>query len=400
MKRCFTYTLLFCGIFLSHYGHASIIDVFFSPDDPIADHFVAYVDSEKKSIDIAIYTLTNEKIMKSLRRAHERGVAVCVILDEYSLMTHAKNRARIEQLIKDGIEVYLFDPKSFYSGGSGSAQCFFNKYDFLSGYKGAGRYFKPEPLPYEQIKQLSIRPVLHHKFCIFGQNINDNKLVWTGSFNFTYFGAARNQENAMVIDSADVASAYKRQFELIKSERAHRLLPYPIAVDGDGLELFFAPDQRVLDRLIDLIDHEQQQIRMAMYSLSNKDVVEALIRAHERGVDVEVLLDHGKKAMLARAGVSVYLFIPEKCHAGSKNTQLEPIDRRGKVYALMHNKFCIFAKNNDDKRLLWTGSTNCTYFSDQIFQNNALITDNANIIDRYNKQYELIKNYRTMIYEK
>ena len=113
-------------------------------------------------------------------------------------------------------------------------------------------------------------------------------------------------------------------------------------------------DGSIEEKLIERIDNAQKSIHIAAFEFNLTPVAKALIRAHERGVDIKWVTDdengleadeeddRGQFAMLERAGIQV------------------KDDGRG---ALMHNKFIIF-----DSSVVWTGSTNVT--KNDMFRNN------------------------------
>jgi phosphatidylserine/phosphatidylglycerophosphate/cardiolipin synthase-like enzyme len=51
---------------------------------------------------------------------------------------------------------------------------------------------------------------LHHKVIII-----DNRIVITGSFNFSDSANTRNNENVLIIDNADIAKLYLAEFQRI-----------------------------------------------------------------------------------------------------------------------------------------------------------------------------------------
>ena len=64
---------------------------------------------------------------------------------------------------------------------------------------------------------------MHHKFCVI-----DNRIVITGSYNWTYFAETRNIENIVISDNVDVVLLYKNEFvslssDLAKTEESPRL---------------------------------------------------------------------------------------------------------------------------------------------------------------------------------
>lgn len=110
----------------------------------------------------------------------------------------------------------------------------------------------------------------------------------------------------------------------------------------------------IVDNLVDFIDAAQSSIHLAVYEMNLAPVAQALIRAHDRGVDVRFVTDdegglaedgeegNGQFAVLQAAGVPV---------------------RADTRSALMHNKFIII-----DNAIFITGSTNLT--SNDIYKNN------------------------------
>jgi phosphatidylserine/phosphatidylglycerophosphate/cardiolipin synthase-like enzyme len=77
-------------------------------------------------------------------------------------------------------------------------------------------------------------------------------------------------------------------------------------IDGKGLgrvlDVCFSWSRRCDEMLVRLIDSARSRVLVAIYSLKNRWVAEALIRAHRRGIEVKVVLD----ASQARARGSQY----------------------------------------------------------------------------------------------
>ena len=60
---------------------------------------------------------------------------------------------------------------------------------------------------------------MHNKFAIF-----DDKTVFTGSFNWTVSANARNQENVIVMEDADVCKIYETYFEKLFTTQGKKLI--------------------------------------------------------------------------------------------------------------------------------------------------------------------------------
>jgi len=144
--------------------------VYFSPDDQLEKRLIDLIEKEKKSIQVCIYTFTHRSIANALIDAKKRGVDVEVIVDRFSV----KIQSPLQKLAEAGIPVFVWDP------------------DRLK-------------------RKKAHRPLMHNKFCVFGSD-----KVWTGSFNFTYEASKIHQENALVLQDAPLASAFKGQFQTIK----------------------------------------------------------------------------------------------------------------------------------------------------------------------------------------
>ena len=118
-------------------------------------------------------------------------------------------------------------------------------------------------------------------------------------------------------------------------------------------------------QLIEKIDSAQSTLQGAFFEFDLQSVADALIRAHDRGVNVQIVYDdeHTEQdpqmAMLARAGIKT---IP---------------DERS---AFMHNKFLVV-----DGACVWTGSFNLTV--------NAAYKNNENAV--YLCDQEIVQNYQT-----
>lgn len=154
-------------------------------------------------------------------------------------------------------------------------------------------------------------------------------------------------------------------------------------VDGSFKQAFFSPDDDLEDLLIQLINAEHHSIKVAVFSFTNADIARALMLAHRRGIEVEILIDisclkdkYNKIDMLKRAGIKIFVYNP-------RNTSF--------LNNIMHNKFVLFGKNVGNKSLLWTGSFNFTKSAKINNQENIIIVDEMHLIERYRKQFAILK---------
>jgi len=71
-------------------------------------------------------------------------------------------------------------------------------------------------------------------------------------------------------------------------------IPYVSPVDqavGAGIEIYFAPEEAPLDRLISLYGKARRYIYVSVYGLTSPRAVEALVAAKKRGLDVRLITD-------------------------------------------------------------------------------------------------------------
>ena len=164
---------------------------------------------------------------------------------------------------------------------------------------------------------------------------------------------------------------------------AHDLASLLKCIDGSYKQAFFSPDDDLEKILIKLINAELRSIRVAVFSFTNGDIAQALIAAYKRGIPVEIITDitclkdkFNKIDLLKKAGIKVFVYNP-------RNVSM--------LNNIMHNKFVLFEKNVGGKSLLWTGSFNFTKSAKINNQENVIIVDEMRFIERYSKQFALLK---------
>lgn len=154
-----------CLLLLSA-GLAFGSEAYFSPGGGIQEQILRRVHEAESTIDIAMYSFTSGALAKALVDAHERGVKIRVIRDaSQSSNKHDENSF----LVAHGIEVREM-------GGNG-------------------------------------RGSFHDKFAIF-----DDKLLETGSFNWTANGEKYNHENVIFFTDPELIRAFKQEFEKLWKE--------------------------------------------------------------------------------------------------------------------------------------------------------------------------------------
>ena len=299
---------------------------------------VEAINNSKQTIDFAFYGLSKQdEILNALINAQKRGVKIRGIVDknienkndysgtEYSINKLGKGiiktdyKAEIEKLNK------INNKKIEFS------------YDFFKGH------------------------IMHNKFCII-----DNEIVWTGTVNISSTGTGGfNENNACIVRSKDFAKVFKKEFEQMYVNELFHENKYPIYskkginIDDINVQIYFSPNRFVINNVIlPEIEKAQNYIYLSMFLITNNKIVQSLIDAHERGVEIKLIID-------AHHALQPY----------SKHEQLRNAGIKVKVEnwaGKMHAKTVII----DDKTII-TGSANWTYSAFKYNDENLLIFKNV-----------------------
>lgn len=138
--------------------------VFFSPGNEIKNEIQYLLDHAQTSVDLCIFTITDNQLAGKIKACKNRGVKVRVITDD-------------EKTDDTGSEIHKL------------AQ--------------AGIPIKTDHSRYH----------MHNKFGII-----DNRIAITGSFNWTYTATKHNQENLLATSKFEIVRQYTEEFERLWEE--------------------------------------------------------------------------------------------------------------------------------------------------------------------------------------
>lgn len=271
---------------------------------PMEQALVDLLGRAEVSIDVAAYDFNRARIRDAIIAAHQRGVNVRIVTD---------NEARAS----------------------------YSDYTLMAA---AG-------IPVVDDGRSSI---MHNKFVVV-----DGLVVWTGSTNLTNTGFTLNHENSLVITSTVLAEIYTIEFEemfvygLFGTAKTDNT-PHLVDVDGIPIEVYFSPSDGAIDEVIAEIGLAQETIRFAVFFATDDGVRDALIAAHQRGVDVRGVWDQ-------LGAANAYSDDEALCAAGIP-IKIESFP--GKV----HNKFMTI-----DDQIVVTGSMNWTGAGGNANDENTLI---------------------------
>jgi phosphatidylserine/phosphatidylglycerophosphate/cardiolipin synthase-like enzyme len=139
------------------------VTVCFTPQKNCTKEIVNAINQAQQSILVQAYSFTSRPIVQALARAHDKKVAVKIIVDKST-----------------------------------------TKYRY-----GPLKIFRQHQMPLwvDYLPSLH-RGIAHNKIMII-----DNKIIITGSFNFTAAAQKRNVENVLIIESPELAQQYTNNWQ-------------------------------------------------------------------------------------------------------------------------------------------------------------------------------------------
>jgi phosphatidylserine/phosphatidylglycerophosphate/cardiolipin synthase-like enzyme len=135
------------------------VEACFSPGDACPHRLRGLLQSARRTVDICVFTITDDRISEAILRAHERAVSVRIVTDNDKAWDAGSD---IQRLSAAGVPVRI-DVSQFH---------------------------------------------MHHKFAIF-----DSKVLVTGSYNWTRSAAESNEENLVVLEHADLVRPFQAVFD-------------------------------------------------------------------------------------------------------------------------------------------------------------------------------------------
>gem|GEM_PF-2717052 len=142
------------------------------------------------------------------------------------------------------------------------------------------------------------------------------------------------------------------------------------------IQVYFAPDDRPAGYLIKEIDQTTDKIYAAIYYLSDQNIANALIRAHERKVDVRIISD-------SHTSKTVYSKLKQLYFYGLKvfTPQDYPLSKGFVRSRLMHHKFALVNGK------VWVGSYNWTVGANVFNFEDALVICDSTIYQTFLKRF-------------
>jgi len=227
-----------------------------------------------------------------------------------------------------------------------------------------------------EVRSDSRSALMHNKFWIF-----DGQTVWTGSTNITVSGIFEQNNNAVVVRSAEAAAIYEREFAEMWDGQYGPGSPstadeQSTVVNGTPLQIYFSAEDDVMTRIIPIVRGAQSNIRFYAFSFTDQPLAQAMIDRAGTGVDA--------------AGVF------EKVGSETESAQLRslycakvPVRQDGNP-RFLHDKVIVV-----DNRYVITGSFNFSANATESNDENVIIIDNPQIASLYMQEFERIWSIAT-----
>ena len=136
-----------------------VVEAHFSPGETCVRRIRGMLDNVRRSADVCVFTITDDRIAAGILAAHRRGAAVRVVTD---------------------------DEKAHDLGSD------------VQGLAQAGIPVRVDDSPFH----------MHHKFALF-----DDDLLLTGSYNWTRGAAESNEENLVLSNDRRLFNSFRGEFE-------------------------------------------------------------------------------------------------------------------------------------------------------------------------------------------
>ncbi len=148
--------------------NGTTLQVYFSPEDGVAQYLLALIGSAKESIHFLAYSLTSEELATALIERASQGIAISGVFEKSQYLSNVGSE--YDRMQSAGLDVHL----------DGNPQ------------------------------------QMHHKVLIV-----DGWIVVTGSYNFTNSAETRNDENVLILYSQAIAEQFLKEYRRL-FEQAQR----------------------------------------------------------------------------------------------------------------------------------------------------------------------------------
>ncbi len=147
------------------------------------------------------------------------------------------------------------------------------------------------------------------------------------------------------------------------------------AVKADAAVLF-TPEDQATEALSQVIDDARAEVLVAMYTLTNRDLGDALVRAQQRGVSVRLLVDSHQAEVR-------YSQVDSLIERGINAIKVSLGQTGNGIDIRYHNKFAVI-----DREQVVTGSFNWTQQADLENYENIVLLKSEKLARMFQEKFE------------
>ena len=206
------------------------------------DGLITAIKGSKKTFYGAFFDISSVKIADEMVNAYKRGIDVKLVTDNSTFSGEA-----IKRIYESGIPIVT---------DTGSA-------------------------------------LMHNKFAII-----DDSLVFTGSYNLTENCTHKNNNNAIIINSAEIAEIYSAKFSEMfdhrifgSKKKTGALLglqrKYYVKLDDIDINVYFAPEDNVEKIIHGRIAKAKKSVKFMQFSFTSQPLAEIMIKKFKEGIEVK-----------------------------------------------------------------------------------------------------------------
>lgn len=217
--------------------------------------------------------------------------------------------------------------------------------------------------------------LMHNKFIVI-----DERIVWTGSLNYTSNGAYCNNNNAVRFDVPEMAANYTAEMDEMFNGRAFgptssTWLPNrQIRVNDVLIESYFGPEERLAPVLAAAADSAEEEILFMTFSFTEKIIGEAILRQARQGITVRGVFE-------ATGSDTAFSYYERMLGERLPNLQVHKDGNR----RLMHHKVLIV-----DRELVVFGSFNFSASANEQNDENIVIVHDAEFASYFVEEFGFI----------
>ncbi|MCX6144471.1 MAG: phospholipase D family protein [Ignavibacteriales bacterium] len=144
----------------------------------------------------------------------------------------------------------------------------------------------------------------------------------------------------------------------------------PVATPSSTCQVYFSPGGEATSAILQALNNAKSTVLVQAYSFTSAPIAEALVKAHRRGVNVQIILDKSQRTQkYSSADFLVNSGIPTRIDA---------------AHAIAHNKVIII-----DGGIVITGSFNFTKAAEERNAENLLIIHSSHLARLYTQNWQL-----------